>query len=78
MIGRMSEEVRERLIGLQGGKTDAEFAALLGVSRSYWTHIRNRNRHLSYAVTKKAIKAFPELYLIASQDLAGEPAGGAA
>lgn len=69
-MGNMTAAVRDRLIELQGGRTDAEMAALLGVSRPHWTHIRAHRRQLTYALTKRALAHFPELYPIVMQDLA--------
>lgn len=70
---RMTKQVLAKLIEIQGGRTDAEFAALLGLSRSYWAHIRAGRRPLSYAITKRAARQFPELYPLVIQDLAPSP-----
>jgi transposase len=75
MMSRMTAEVLARLIELQGSRTDEEFAALLGVSRSHWAHIRAHRRRLTYAITKRALRVFPELYPIVMQDLAAESVG---
>lgn len=69
---RMTAEVLARLIELQGRRTDDEFASLLGISRSHWGHIRAKRRTLTYAITKRALRAFPELYPIIMQDLSGD------
>jgi len=70
----MTADVLARLIELQGKRTDGDFASTLGVTRSHWGHIRAGRRRLTYALTKRALRIFPELYPIVMQDLAGEPA----
>lgn len=73
MIDRMTAEVRAKLIELQGSRTDEEFAGLIGVTRSHWTHIRAGRRGLTYAITKRAVRVFPELYPLVMRDLTAEP-----
>ena len=77
MMDRMTTQVLAKLIELQDGQTDAEFATLLGLSRSHWTHIRAGRRQLTYAITKRAARQFPEIYPLVMQDLAGSPARAA-
>ena len=66
---RMTADVLARLIALQGDRTDAEMAALLEISRSHWGHIRAERRTLTYAITKRALRVFPELYPLVVRDL---------
>lgn len=72
----MTEPVRSKLIEIQRqrGDTDEQFAALLNVDRSHWTRIRNRERNLTYAITKRAARQFPEIYGLVIQDLAAPAA----
>jgi hypothetical protein len=70
---RMSDDVLTRLRALQDGRTDRVFAALLGISRSYWAHIRTGRRPLSPVVMRRAVRAFPVLYPFAAQELLSEP-----
>ena len=66
----MPDEVLVKLRELQGSRTDGEFAGLIGISRSHWAHIRGGRRYLTYAITKRALVHFPELYPIVVRDLA--------
>lgn len=68
----MTADVLARLTALQGDRTDAEMAGLLGISRSHWGHIRAKRRTLTYGITKRAVRVFPELYPVVVQDLAAE------
>jgi hypothetical protein len=71
----MSNDVLARLCALQDGRTDREMSDRLGISRSYWAHIRVGRRALSLAVTRRAVRAFPELYPFAVQGFLEEPCG---
>lgn len=67
----MTDDVLARLKLLQGERTDAQMGGLLGVSRSHWGHIRSGRRTLTYDITKRAVRVFPELYPVVVQDIAG-------
>jgi len=41
--------------------TDGQMASRLGVSRPYWTQIRNRKFHLGERVLRGVVRTFPEL-----------------
>lgn len=64
--------VAAKLAEIQGTRTDAEFAAILGVSRAHWTHIRAGRRSPSYALIKRAAAQFPELDRIVMLDFLSE------
>lgn len=63
VLAKLTEIQRQR------GETDEQFAGVLGVSRSHWTHIRNGRRHLTYPITKRAAQRFPEVYQLVVIDL---------
>ena len=67
----MTEPVRVQLIEIQRrrGETDEQFAALLGVTRSHWTHIRRGDRGLTYAITRRAARQFAEIHSLVVKDL---------
>jgi hypothetical protein len=71
----MTEPVRAKLIEIQQrrGDTDEQFAVLLDISRSHWTHIRHDRRHLTYAITKRAARLFDEVRELVVEDLDAEP-----
>lgn len=68
----VAEQIAAKLAELQGNRTDAEFADLLGCTRPHWHHIRSGKRHPSYAMVKRAVRHFPELYPIVMRDLTAE------
>lgn len=68
-----AERVRLKLVELQGDRSDAEMARLLGCTRPHWWNVKNDRRGASYALVKRAIQAFPVLSLVIMQDLTGEP-----
>lgn len=70
LTAEVSRELAGKLTALQGGRTDAAMAALLGVSRPHWSHIRSGRRRMSYAVFKRASAHFPDLLPIVLRDLA--------
>lgn len=65
----VSAQVAAKLAELQGDRTDAEFAALLGITRGHWSHIRAGRRQASYAFIKRVAQMFPDLYPIVMRDL---------
>lgn len=69
----VSDQIAAKLTELQGSRTDAEFAVLLGCTRPHWHHIRSGKRRPSYAMVKRAMVHFPELYAIVLRDLTAEP-----
>jgi transcriptional regulator with XRE-family HTH domain len=69
----VSQQIAAKLAELQGRRTDEEFAALLGVTRTHWSHIRSGRRKASYALVKRAAALFPELYPIVMRDLVAVP-----
>lgn len=67
-------EIATLLTRLQGDRTDADFAAVLGCTRVHWSHIRAGRRRLSYAMAKRVGRLFPEVLSILMRDLvAPEP-----
>jgi len=70
----VSKRLAEKLTRLQGERSDAEFARLLGCTRPHWHHIRSGKRRVSYAMVKRAAVHFPELYPIVMRDLVAQPA----
>jgi hypothetical protein len=65
----VSVRVVSVLVRLQGERTDEEFAALLGVTRVHWSHLRAGRRQPSYALVKRAAARFPSLYPVVIGDL---------
>jgi hypothetical protein len=70
----LAAEIAAALIALQGERSDGEMGQLLGVTRHHWSHIKAGRRNASYAVVKRAVAHFPELYPIVLRDLAAEVA----
>lgn len=66
--------VAAKLAEIQGNRSDAEFAPLLGVTRAHWAHIKAGRRSPSYAFIKRAAGIFPALYPIVMGDLISEAA----
>jgi hypothetical protein len=64
--------VRLKLTELQGERSDAEMARLLGCTRPHWWNVKHDRRGASYALVKRAIQVFPTLSLVVMQDLSGE------
>jgi hypothetical protein len=73
----LAEQVRLKLIELQGERTDAAFASLLGCTRPHWWNVKHARRRPSYALVKRATAQFPDLYLVVARDLMPAPAGAA-
>lgn len=69
----VAQQLAAALVKYQGERTDEEFAALLGVTRTQWSYIRSGRRKMSYALMKRAAALFPGLYPIVLRDLAAEP-----
>lgn len=66
-----SQEIASTLSGLQGSRSDGEMAGLLGITRTHWAHIKAGRRFVTYAIVKRASRAFPEVLPIVMRDLAG-------
>jgi len=69
----VSRQVAAKLVERQGGRTDAEMAALLGCGRVYYWQIKRGVRRISYEMAKRAAQDFPEILPIILRDLTGEP-----
>lgn len=68
----VAAEIRSKLIELQGSRTDAEMAGVLGITRSHWAHIRGKRRSVTYAIVKRASAEFPkEILPMVVNDLSG-------
>lgn len=65
-IGR---EVVAKLAELQGSRTDAEMAALIGCNRTHWWSLKNERRNMTYALARKAAAEFPQVLRILMRDL---------
>lgn len=50
-----------RLIEMQGSRSDTEMAELFGVTRSYWSLLRNGRREMSLNLIRRALELHPEL-----------------
>ncbi len=61
--------VTAKLAEIQGARSDREFAALLGVTRAHWAHLKAGRRNPSYAFVKRVMGLHPELYPIVVNDL---------
>lgn len=61
--------VRTKLISLQGERSDAAFARLLGVSRPHWWNVKHGRRRASYALVKRASAHFPALTNLVIHDM---------
>lgn len=61
--------VAVKLTELQGERSDAEMAKLLGCSRMYWWRIRNHKSRPSYTLVKRAAVTFPDVLRIVMRDL---------
>ena len=59
----MSLDVRSRLIAKQDddGLSGREMALRLGMTETYWSHIRNKRRPLSLKVIRRALAVYPDL-----------------
>ena len=55
----LAERIAAALVELQGERTDAEFAALLGCTRPHWWNVKHGRRRPSYALVKRAMAHFP-------------------
>ena len=51
----VSTKIATRLAELQGSRTDAEMAALLGCTRPHYWNIKPGQRRPSYALVKRAL-----------------------
>lgn len=51
----------EQLRARQAGLGDADFAARLGISQSYWTRIKHGQRPVTLTVARAAIAQWPDL-----------------
>lgn len=67
----VSAALASKLAELQGNRTDAVFAGLLGCTREHWVNVRGGKRRVSYAMVKRIGKVYPELYAIVVRDLMG-------
>jgi hypothetical protein len=65
----LAERVRLKLVDLQGQRTDAAFAVLLGCTRPHWWNVKHGRRRASYALVKRAAQHFPILYAVVLNDL---------
>lgn len=70
---RMAEVV-EKLTQLQGERTDAEMAALLGCSRSHWAHIKAGRKHFTLARLQQVCRAFPDVWPEVAAEMTGQEA----
>lgn len=71
----LAERLAATLRELQGERTDAEFALLLGCTRPHWWNVKKGRRRPSYAMVKRAMQQFPSaLGAIIMQDLTAPPA----
>lgn len=70
----LAARVRKELAGLQGNRTDAEMARLLGCTRPHWWNVKNGHRRASYALVKRASREFPSLSVVVMRDLTDEVA----
>lgn len=67
----LSSEVYRCLAALQGGRSNAEMAAILGVDSIQYWRIKKGERRISYEMTKRAGATFPEVLDIVMRDLTG-------
>lgn len=65
-VGR---RVVARLTELQGSRTDAEMAALIGCNRTHWWSLKNERRNMTYALARRAATQFPDVLRILMRDL---------
>lgn len=68
-MGECGTRVTSRLVSLQGGRSDAEMADILGCARVYYLQLRTGRRRLSYAMAKRAARHFPEILAMLMRDL---------
>ncbi len=61
--------LERRLLEIQGARSDKEFAAWLGIERTYWSRIRRGKRSLSKALIEKAIAKDESLLSFYMRDL---------
>lgn len=66
----MGRDVVARLVVLQGDELDEPFAERLGISRTHWSHIRAGRRRPTYALIRRAVKLYPELWPLVIEDIA--------
>jgi hypothetical protein len=59
------------LVAACEGHSNADIAAMLGCTRTHWSHLRKGDRQMSYAMVKRIGKVYPELYAIVVRDLMG-------
>lgn len=66
------DAVVARLVQLQGKRTDTEMAALLGVSKGQWSHIKAGRRNLTRERIAHAVRAFGAEWPELAADIAGQ------
>lgn len=70
----LTDRLTAALVEIQGNRSDAAFAQLLGCTRPHWWNVKHRKRRPSYALVKRAVQQFPgALRPIVMQDLAANP-----
>jgi hypothetical protein len=72
---RQSTQLLTKLIEWQGRRTDAEFAALIGLERSCWCRVRRGRRGLSERHIRRILAVRPDLAPFYTADLMA-PNGG--
>lgn len=55
------DDFRDQLRAKQASENDDQFAARLGVSRSYWTRLRTKTRPITAKVARRAVAQWPDL-----------------
>jgi hypothetical protein len=70
----LAKQVGAKLAELQGERTDAQMAAILGCSRQHYWRIKKGQKFPSYAMAKRAGAVFPEVRDLIILDLIEVPA----
>lgn len=65
----LAGQVGAKLAELQGERTDAQMAAILGCSRQHYWRIRKGQKRPSYEMAKRAGVVFPEVLTLMMRDL---------
>ena len=56
-----SDALLDALIEKQGAMSGAEFARQMGITRSYWNHIKAGRRPVTIYVARRAATRWPEM-----------------
>lgn len=73
----VAAQIAASLMARQAGRSDEAFAALLGITRVHWSHLRAGRRKPSYALVRRAARLYPELASLVLRDLMTAPSEAA-